>query len=84
MVLVVLQVIVSNQLAMLNVQMGSLDDAVYTARDTHTVLETAVASASSLMALQVRAEELGFHEPGTSQVLTLTPHIPVAFSNVSH
>lgn len=78
--LLIAQLVVSNQLATLNARMGSLDTAVYEARDTNAVLETAVASASSLMAIRERAYAQGFLEPASSQVLTLSPQIPVALS----
>lgn len=80
--LVVAQVVVSNQLATLSARMGSLDEAVYEARETHAILQTAVASASSLMAIRVRAQESGFREPTVSQVISLIPQVPVAFGGL--
>jgi len=78
-VLVVLQVIVSNELATLNASVGRLDVEIAQARDTHEILSTQVASASSLMVLRDKALELGFHEPTSRQVISLTPEVPVAF-----
>lgn len=82
-VLVVLQVIVSNELATLNASMGRLDVAITRARDTHEILSTEIASASSLMALRTQALEQGFHEPASSQIISLTPHVPVAFGGIA-
>lgn len=78
-VLVVIQVIVSNQLATLGKKMGNLDTAVADARDVNEILHTEVASASSLMAVRLRAQAMGFHEPTSKQITSLTPAVPVAF-----
>lgn len=78
-VLIVFQVVFSNELAMLGKKMGQLDMAVVKEQDVHETLETQVASASSLMALRERALTLGFHEPTQSQIIAISPKEPVAF-----
>ncbi len=77
--LIVVQVVVSNELATMGKSMGRLDLAVNDARDVHAELETEVASASSLMTLHDRALILGFREPTPSQIVALSPELPVAF-----
>lgn len=83
-VLLVVQVIVSNELATLSGHMGQLDTQVSEAGDIHAFLETEVASASSLTALRERAGVLGFHEPMPKQIIALSPEVPVAFGVTSH
>lgn len=77
--LLVVQVIISNELATLSGRMGELDMRVSDAGDIHAFLETEVASASSLMAIRDRAVALGFHEPMPKQIVALSPEVPVAF-----
>ena len=76
--LIVTQVIVSNNLATLGGTMGKLDTAVSDARDTHEALEMKVASASSLLTVRARAVALGFHEPLSNQITSLPAQVPVA------
>lgn len=77
--LIVVQVIVSNELATLGKRMGALDSAVSFQRDLHETLETEVASASSLLTLRQRALAEGFHDPKAAQIVSLPAEIPVAF-----
>ena len=77
-VLIVVQVIVSNELASLGKKLGKLDTEVAFAQDVHADLATQVASASSLYALRERAIQMGFHEPTQAQIIALTPQEPVA------
>jgi len=77
--LIVLQVVVSNDLATLNAHLGSLDSEMARARSRHETLETAVASASSLMTMREQALAAGFREPTSRQVVVLQPEVPVAF-----
>lgn len=77
--LIVLQVIVSNELATLGKRMGTLDAAVTDQRDLHETLETQVASASSLLTLRERALAEGFHDPKATQIVSLPAQVPVAF-----
>jgi hypothetical protein len=78
-ILVVVQVIISNELATLGSRVGKLDTEVAQAQDVHETLEMEVASASSLLSLRERAALFGFHEPEKSQIVALTPEVPVAF-----
>ena len=78
-ILLVLQVIFSTELATLGKRMGQLDAAVSRERDVREALETQVASASSLLSLRDKALELGFHEPTANQITSLAPEVPVAF-----
>lgn len=77
-ILIVLQVVVSNELAALGKRLGALDAEVRVVSDIHEALQTEVASASSLLTLRVRAESLGFMEPTAKQIMNLTPETPVA------
>lgn len=78
--LLIIQVIVSNELATLGKRMGQLDAAVIREQDVHEALETQVASASSLLSLREKAIVLGFHEPLPNQITALLPQVPVAYS----
>ncbi len=78
-VLIVVQVIISNELATLGKRMGTLDVAVTKQQDLHETLETQVASASSLLTLRQRAQAEGFHDPLANQIVSLPAEVPVAF-----
>lgn len=82
-VLVIMQVVFSNELATLGKQLGKLDSEVTLEKDMHEALATEVASVSSLVSLRVRASELGFKAPTRDQIIALTPEVPVAFG-VAH
>ncbi len=71
--LLIVQVIVSNQLATLGKHMEQLDMAVSREQDVRETLETQVASASSLLAIRERAIAEGFHEPKPNQIVALSP-----------
>ncbi len=77
-VLVVTQVIVSNELATLGKRLGELEDGVRIEADVKESLEIQVASASSLLTLRDRALTLGFVEPSPKQILNLSLEVPVA------
>lgn len=77
-VLVVIQVVITNELASLGKELGKLDYKVSVADEMYEDLATQVASASSLYALRERAELLGFREPTQSQIIPLVPEVPVA------
>ncbi len=77
-ILVVTQVVVSNELASLGKKLGKLDSEISFAQDVHEDLSTQVASASSLFALRDRAQAMGFSEPTQSQIVALSPETPVA------
>lgn len=78
-ILVVLQVIVSNQLATLGKRLGELESDIIVEKDRKMALETEVASRSALLAIREKAELMGFVEPTTKQILNLVPEVPVAF-----
>lgn len=80
-VMIVLQVVVSNELATLGKKLGQLDQNVKLESDINEALRTEVASASSLLVLRDRAELLGFVEPTSKQVISLTSEIPVALKH---
>lgn len=76
--LLVMQVVLSNQLTTHGKKVGELEKEVLFASDQKEMLEIEIASASSLLTIRDRAEELGFFEPTQKQILTLTPEVPVA------
>lgn len=77
-VLLVFQVVISNELAALGKQMGHLDTKVRLESDIKESLAIQVASASSLLTLRERASDAGFVEPTTKQIMNLTLQVPVA------
>ncbi len=82
-VLLVFQVIISNQLATLGKKLGQLDTDVRLVADTRETLAIEVASASSLLALRERAMAEGFVEPTSKQIMNLSLQVPVAL-DISH
>lgn len=76
--LMILQVVLSNELASLGKRLGQLDKEVRLETDIHEALSTEVASASSLLVLRERAQMLGFAEPTAKQIMSLTLEVPVA------
>lgn len=82
-ILLVFQVIVSNELATLGKKLGQLDVDVRIVSDTRESLAIEVASASSLMALREKAMAVGFMEPTTKQIMNLSLQVPVAL-DISH
>lgn len=79
-VLLVVELIVSNELAGLGQRLAHIDIALTQARQERETLITQVASASSLFAIQAKADELGFRPPTKDQVISLgTDRLPVAF-----
>lgn len=83
-ILLIVQVIISNELATLGKQMGQLDAKVRLESDVHESLAIEVASASSLLTLRERAAAIGFMEPSTKQIMNLTLQVPVAALDASH
>lgn len=77
-VMIILQVVVSNELATLGKKLGQLDLNVKLESDINEAMRTEVASASSLLVMRDRAELLGFVEPTSKQVISLTSEVPVA------
>lgn len=79
-ILVVLQVVVSNELAALGKRLGKLDQEVRLEADMHEALSTEVASASSLLVIRERAQAQGFVDPTPKQVISLSLEVPVALN----
>lgn len=77
-ILLVFQVVLSNELTTHGKQVGELEKEVWLAKDEKEALTIEVASASSFLTLGRRAEALGFMEPQSKQILTLTTAVPVA------
>jgi len=83
-VLLIVQVVISNELAALGKQMGQLDAAVRLESDVKESLAIQVASASSLLTLRERATIAGFVEPTTKQIMNLSLQVPVAALDANH
>lgn len=81
-ILIVIEIIITNQLVGGGREVRSMDLSIDELRQANAMLEQKVASESSLMAISVRAAELGFIKPEKTQFLTLTPgELPVALAN---
>lgn len=78
-ILLLIQVIVSNQLAALGKTLSALDQRISVANERHERLATEVASASSLLSIRVRAQQEGFRDPKSADIIALTSAVPVAF-----
>jgi hypothetical protein len=76
--LVVTQVVISNELATLGKTLGKLDREIAFQDDIQEDLSIQVASISSLFAVRERALTMGFAEPTSSQIVSLTTEVPVA------
>jgi len=75
--LIILQFVISNEIAGLGEKVALLDDQTQTLADENTLLSQKVASASSLVAIASRAHELGFVE--SAKYMTVGPEqFPVA------
>lgn len=79
-VLVVLQVIVSNRVGMLGKKLTGLEGSIASEKLAREFLATEVASASSILAQSEKAKALGFREPVKSDILVLDKTIPVALA----
>lgn len=79
-ILIVVEIILTNQLAGTGYQLRTIDTAIDALRSENATLEQNVASASSLAAIAGRAAEMGFVEPLRSQFLTVVSELPVAMS----
>lgn len=81
-ILIVIEIILTNQLVGGGQQVRSVDMTIDTLRQENALLEQQVASASSLLTVAVRAKEQGFVQPAKSQFLTIAPNeLPVALLN---
>lgn len=76
--LLIMQVVLSNELTTYGKKVGELEKEVQFAQDENEALEIAVASSSALLTLREKAVVLGFVDPSTKQILNLTPVAPVA------
>lgn len=77
-ILVVSQVVVSNELATLGKRLGQIESELRIESDVRESLEIQIASTSSLLTLRDRALTLGFIEPTSKQILNLSREVPVA------
>jgi hypothetical protein len=60
----------------------AIDSMIGSLEKENNLLEQRVASASSLIAIEVKAKEIGFREPTKSQYLTIVPdELPMALMN---
>ena len=82
-ILLVFQVIISNELATLGKKLGQLDTDVRLVADIRENLSIEVASASSLLALRQKAMTEGFIEPTSKQIMNLSLQVPVAL-DITH
>lgn len=80
-VLIVIEIILTNQLAGGGSQMRSVDSAIDDLRQVNALLTQQVASASSLTTIAAKAAEYGFIDPLKSQFLTVAAELPVALNN---
>lgn len=77
-VLIASQVVLSNQLATLGKRTAVLEEHISIEKDRMMVLETEVASRSALMVIHEKALQMGFSEPSSKQIVTMTGQTPVA------
>lgn len=81
-VLIVIEIILTNQLVGGGGKVRAIDVTIDDLRQENALLEQKVASESSLLAVSVRATELGFVKAEKSQFLTISPsELPVALAN---
>ena len=78
-IMIILQVVVSNELASLGKKLGNIEYEISNQNDMRELLSAEVASASSLLALREKAESLGFAEPSNRQIMHISLEVPVAF-----
>lgn len=78
-ILVIYQIVISNELASLGKELGRLNNDLSFERDINELLMTEVASSSSFLLLRKRAESLGFTLPLKDQIIALSQEPPVAF-----
>ena len=78
--LIVIQLIWSNTLVGSGRFVTSVDLQIAAIRQQNGLLEQEVASASSLMTIVTRAQEMGFIEPKSDQFVMIDGQTPVAFS----
>jgi hypothetical protein len=81
-ILIVIEIILTNQLVGSSREVRSMDMAIDELRQENQVLEQHVASASSLLTIGVKSAEMGFVLPEKSQYLTIAPsELPVAINS---
>lgn len=79
-ILIVTEIIWSNTLVGTGREVSKADLRIAELRQENERLETQVASASSLLAVSVKAKEMGFQEPSASQFVMIASDLPVAFT----
>jgi len=79
--LIIIELIVTNELAGLGREVSTMDSTIAVTHEENEQLSEQIASESSLIAIAVKAKELGFIEPSKSQYMTLGPEqFPVALN----
>lgn len=78
-VLLVVQVVISNRVGMLGKKLTGLESNIVQEKLTNNFLATEVASASSMLAQGERARHLGFREATKTDILVVDTTVPVAF-----
>jgi cell division protein FtsL len=82
--LVVAEIILTNELAGLGQEVGSLETHIDALKEENQLLREQTASASSLLTIAAQAQMLGFRDATPHQFLSLVPEqFPVAL-NQSH
>jgi hypothetical protein len=77
--LIVSEIFVTNELAARGREVGLRDSDIERLIEENSLLREEIASSSSLIAVLIRANEAGFHDPLPGQILTLVPEqLPVA------
>ncbi len=76
--LVVVQVVISNYLATLGQSLGDIDTKIESLQGTNALLESEVASASSLLTISAKAKERGFIKPTAASFVVLGGALPLA------
>jgi cell division protein FtsL len=79
-VLVVVQVVMTNELAGVRNEIRKLDSEIATLADDHDLLSQQVASASALATVSEKANMAGFVSPTKSNVIALDDSITVALN----
>jgi len=81
-VLIVIEIILTNQLVGGGAEVRSVDMSIDQLRQENAMLEQKVASESSLLSVSLRAATQGFVTPTKLQFLTIAPsELPVALAN---
>ncbi len=79
-ILVIVQVVVTNQLAGLGADVTDIETRIEATVAENEILRQQVASASSLLLIEQKAKEQGLTEPQATSYLSLDP-LPLALSS---